>query len=86
MDPAGLLALFDREMREHARPDGPGVRVERAGPVVRQVGGADDWNGVVWSPPGLGAGAGPARGAPQEGEITPRGLAGGGWGSNCPGR
>lgn len=50
-----LLALFDHEMREHARPDGPGVRVERAGDVVRQVGGADDWNGVVWSAPGLDA-------------------------------
>ncbi|SCE10289.1 Acetyltransferase (GNAT) family protein [Streptomyces sp. PpalLS-921] len=47
------LALFDREMREHARPDGPGVRVERVGAVVRQTGGADDWNGVVWTAPGL---------------------------------
>ncbi|MFF2012163.1 GNAT family N-acetyltransferase [Streptomyces sp. NPDC058195] len=53
-DPATLLALFDREMREHARPDGPGVRVERTGDVVRQVGTADDWNGVVWSAPDLG--------------------------------
>ncbi|MFD9601339.1 GNAT family N-acetyltransferase [Streptomyces sp. NPDC059970] len=50
-----LLTLFDREMREHARPDGPGVRVERAGDVVRQVGAADDWNGVVWSAPDLDA-------------------------------
>ncbi|MFE9853009.1 GNAT family N-acetyltransferase [Streptomyces sp. NPDC005576] len=48
-----LLALFDHEMREHARPDGPGVRVERDGPVVRQSGGPDDWNGVVWSSPTL---------------------------------
>ncbi|MCM2410605.1 GNAT family N-acetyltransferase [Streptomyces sp. RKAG290] len=48
-----LLAVFDREMREHARPDGPGGRVERTGDVVRQVGGAQDWNGVVWSPPDL---------------------------------
>ncbi|MEU0101240.1 GNAT family N-acetyltransferase [Streptomyces sp. NPDC006267] len=47
--------LYDRTMREHARPDGPGVRVERAGPLVRQVGGPDDWNGVVWSDPGLDA-------------------------------
>ncbi|MGW0962871.1 GNAT family N-acetyltransferase [Streptomyces gelaticus] len=52
-DHAALLALFDREMREHARPDGPGVRVERTGDVVRQVGAADDWNGVVWSAPDL---------------------------------
>lgn len=48
-DRATLLALFDREMREYACPDGPGVRVERDGPVVRQVGAAHDWNGVVWS-------------------------------------
>ncbi|MFF2407513.1 GNAT family N-acetyltransferase [Streptomyces sp. NPDC058092] len=48
-----LLTLFGREMREHARPDGPGVRVERTGDVVRQVGTADDWNGVVWSAPDL---------------------------------
>ncbi|MEU8674395.1 GNAT family N-acetyltransferase [Streptomyces sp. NPDC048560] len=53
MKPTDLLALFDDEMREHARPDGPGVRVERAGDVVRQVGTADDWNGVVWSAPDL---------------------------------
>ncbi|MFE3900215.1 GNAT family N-acetyltransferase [Streptomyces sp. NPDC059153] len=50
-----LLTLFDRDMREHARPDGPGVRVERTGDVVRQVGAADDWNGVVWSAPDLDA-------------------------------
>ncbi|MFF8918700.1 GNAT family N-acetyltransferase [Streptomyces sp. NPDC015032] len=52
-DRAALLALFDRRMREHARPDGPGVRVERTADVVRQVGTADDWNGVVWSAPDL---------------------------------
>ena len=40
-------------MREHARPDAPGGRVERTGDVVRQVGAADDWNGVVWSDPDL---------------------------------
>ncbi|MFE7241583.1 GNAT family N-acetyltransferase [Streptomyces sp. NPDC057582] len=50
-----LLTLFDRELREHARPDGPGVRVERTADVVRQAGAADDWNGVVWSSPGLDA-------------------------------
>ncbi|MCX5400899.1 GNAT family N-acetyltransferase [Streptomyces sp. NBC_00102] len=48
-----LLALFDDEMRENARPDGPGARVERDGPVVRRSGGPDDWNGVVWSSPEL---------------------------------
>lgn len=51
--PEELLALFDHEMREHARPDGPGVRVERDGPVVRLSGGPHDWNGVVWSSPAL---------------------------------
>ncbi|MGC5341600.1 GNAT family N-acetyltransferase [Streptomyces sp. DT24] len=55
MDHDALLRLFDREMRELAAPDGPGVRVERAGDVVRQVGAADDWNGVVWSSPELDA-------------------------------
>lgn len=50
-----LLTLFDRELREHARPDGSGVLVERTADVVRQAGTADDWNGVVWSAPGLDA-------------------------------
>ncbi|MFH8901737.1 GNAT family N-acetyltransferase [Streptomyces coeruleorubidus] len=49
MDHTALLALFDRELREGARPDGPGVRVERTGGVVRRVAGAQGWNGVVWS-------------------------------------
>ncbi|MEU2246635.1 GNAT family N-acetyltransferase [Streptomyces sp. NPDC019224] len=53
--PARLLALFDRVMREHARPDGPGARVERVGDVVRQVGAAHDWQGVLWSSPDLDA-------------------------------
>ncbi|WNI28152.1 GNAT family N-acetyltransferase [Streptomyces sp. ITFR-6] len=50
-----LLAVFDREMREFARPDGPGVRVERTGDVVRQTGAPHDWNAVVWSSPDLDA-------------------------------
>ncbi|MEU6540332.1 GNAT family N-acetyltransferase [Streptomyces sp. NPDC047000] len=49
MDHATLLALHDRDLREGARPDGPGARVERTGCVVRQVAGALGWNGVVWS-------------------------------------
>lgn len=49
MDHAGVLALFDRDMREGAQPDGPGARVERVGGVVRQVADAHGWNGVVWS-------------------------------------
>ncbi|WP_203593818.1 GNAT family N-acetyltransferase [Streptomyces sp. SID9124] len=52
---ARLLAVFDRVMREQARPDNPGGRVERVGDVVRQVGAAHDWNGVVWSAPDLDA-------------------------------
>ncbi|MFB7599227.1 GNAT family N-acetyltransferase [Streptomyces sp. NPDC056160] len=50
MDHATILALYDRDLREGLRPDGPGARVERAGNVVRHVGSsARDWNGVVWS-------------------------------------
>ncbi|WP_369166687.1 GNAT family N-acetyltransferase [Streptomyces sp. R28] len=49
MDHAGVLALFDRDMRQGARPDGPEALVERAGGVVRQVSSALGWNGVVWS-------------------------------------
>ncbi|MEU1042956.1 GNAT family N-acetyltransferase [Streptomyces sp. NPDC005551] len=49
MDHVGVLALFDRDMREGARPDGPGARVERVGKVVRQVGADQGWSGVVWS-------------------------------------
>ncbi|MEV6114493.1 GNAT family N-acetyltransferase [Streptomyces sp. NPDC052109] len=49
MDHTTMLARYDREMREHARPDGPGARIERAGAVVRQVADAQGWNGVLWS-------------------------------------
>jgi GNAT superfamily N-acetyltransferase len=49
MDHDQVLALFDDRIRRNARPDGPGVRVEHDGAVVRQVGGEHDWNGVVWS-------------------------------------
>ncbi|MEV7599282.1 GNAT family N-acetyltransferase [Kitasatospora sp. NPDC089797] len=49
MDSDHVLALFDQRIRRDARPDGPGVRVERDGAVVRQVGGAHAWNGVLWS-------------------------------------
>ncbi|MFD8014040.1 GNAT family N-acetyltransferase [Streptomyces sp. NPDC058955] len=44
-----LLDLYDRQLRQAARPDGPGCRVERAGAVVRQTGPAHAWNGVLWS-------------------------------------
>ncbi|MFD5231541.1 GNAT family N-acetyltransferase [Streptomyces qaidamensis] len=48
MDHAELLALFDRDLRAGARPDGPGARVERTGGVVRQVASPQGWNGIVW--------------------------------------
>ncbi|MFJ1606253.1 GNAT family N-acetyltransferase [Streptomyces sp. NPDC088253] len=49
MDHVAVLALFDRDMREDARPDSPGARVERIDKVVRQVGTEYGWNGVIWS-------------------------------------
>ncbi|MFE3407815.1 GNAT family N-acetyltransferase [Streptomyces mirabilis] len=49
MDHVGVLALFDRDMREGARPDSPGARVEHVDKVVRQVGTEHGWNGVIWS-------------------------------------
>jgi ribosomal protein S18 acetylase RimI-like enzyme len=50
MDRDGVRGVFDGQMRRGAGPEGPGVRVERGGGVVRQVGGAvHEWNGVVWS-------------------------------------
>lgn len=49
MDNDAMLAVFDRQMRQEARPDSPGARVERVGDVVRQSGADHDWNGIVWS-------------------------------------
>ncbi|WP_445527679.1 GNAT family N-acetyltransferase [Streptomyces cyslabdanicus] len=49
MDQAAVLALYDRDLREGARPDGPGTRVERVGNVVRQIGSDQDWSCVLWS-------------------------------------
>lgn len=49
MDHAAVLALYDRDMREGARPESPDARVERAGGVVRHVGGEGGWSGVLWS-------------------------------------
>jgi GNAT superfamily N-acetyltransferase len=49
MDHTAVLALYDRDMREGAQPDGPGDRIERVGRVVRRVSSAQGWNGVVWS-------------------------------------
>ncbi|WP_328498289.1 GNAT family N-acetyltransferase [Streptomyces sp. NBC_00414] len=49
MDHEAVLALFDRDMREGARPFGPDSVVERVGGVVRHVGSEQGWNGVLWS-------------------------------------
>ncbi|MDH6628546.1 GNAT superfamily N-acetyltransferase [Streptomyces sp. LBL] len=49
MDLSAVLALYDRDMREGAQPDGPDARIERVGRVVRQVSSAQGWNGVLWS-------------------------------------
>ena len=73
-DHDALLSLFDHEMREQARPDGPGVRIERTADVVRQVGAASDWNGVVWSAPDLDAARADAAIAAQVERFTELGL------------
>ncbi|WP_340384508.1 GNAT family N-acetyltransferase [Streptomyces sp. SS7] len=49
MDHAAVLALYDRDMREGARPESSDARIERTGGVVRHVGGEGGWNGVLWS-------------------------------------
>ncbi|WP_369142465.1 GNAT family N-acetyltransferase [Streptomyces sp. R44] len=49
MEPQHLRDLYDLQLRQEARPDGPGCRVERDGAVVRQTGPAHAWNGVLWS-------------------------------------
>ncbi|MFZ3562448.1 GNAT family N-acetyltransferase [Streptomyces sp. BH055] len=49
MDHAAVRDLFDEQMRRGARPDETGARVERVGDVVRHVGPAAGWNGVLWS-------------------------------------
>jgi GNAT superfamily N-acetyltransferase len=49
MDHEAVLALFDRDMRERARPYGPDSVVERVAGVVRHVGPEKGWNGVLWS-------------------------------------
>ncbi|MFD5028565.1 GNAT family N-acetyltransferase [Streptomyces sp. NPDC058373] len=47
--PDELRAYYDLRMRRQARPDGPGAVVERVGGSLRQTGGPDGWDGVVWS-------------------------------------
>ena len=50
MDDAQLLAAYNDQVRRGPADDGPGVRVEVDGPVVRRV--AEDghgWSGITWS-------------------------------------
>lgn len=49
MDHAAVRDLFDEQLRRGARPEESGARVERVGDVVRHVGPAAGWNGVLWS-------------------------------------
>ncbi|MFF4094858.1 GNAT family N-acetyltransferase [Streptomyces sp. NPDC001834] len=73
-DRDALLTLFDREMREHAHPDGPGVRVERTGDVVRMTDPAGGWGTVVWSAPDLDARRADAAIAAQVAHCAASGL------------
>ncbi|MFK0290259.1 GNAT family N-acetyltransferase [Streptomyces sp. NPDC090442] len=43
-----VRARYDQQLRR-AAPADPGTSMERDGPVVRQTGGPDGWNGVLWS-------------------------------------
>ncbi|MBB6346874.1 GNAT superfamily N-acetyltransferase [Nonomuraea muscovyensis] len=71
-----VLAAYDRQMRRDVRPDAPGVRVERAGAVVRQTAPATGWNGVLWSDlPETGAGEVEAAIARQVRHYAALGLA-----------
>ncbi|MEU4118555.1 GNAT family N-acetyltransferase [Kitasatospora sp. NPDC028055] len=72
MDHDHVLALFDQRIRRDARPDGPGVRVERDGAVVRVVGGEHAWNCIVWS--GLDEAGADAAIAAQVAHFTGLGL------------
>src|SRR5690349_8729438 len=36
-------------MRLEARPETPTTRIERVGPVIRHIGGDQDWNAIIWS-------------------------------------
>ena len=54
MDRDAVLALFDRQMRQHVpvdnvRAQDPGAVMERVGHVVRHVSTGDGWNGIEWS-------------------------------------
>jgi len=49
MDPRGVLAAYDEQIRRRPTPDLPGGWVERDHGVIRCISGPDAWNGVTWS-------------------------------------
>jgi ribosomal protein S18 acetylase RimI-like enzyme len=49
MDRAAVLAAFEEQVRQRARPDTPDGHSERDAHVIRIVDGGDGFNGVVWS-------------------------------------
>lgn len=50
MDDAQLLAAYNDQVRRGLADDGPDVRVEVDGPVVRRVAeGGHGWSGITWS-------------------------------------
>lgn len=48
MDITAVRAHFDQQIRQNARPDGPGTRIEHSDGVVRQIGPVHAWNGILW--------------------------------------
>ncbi|KIF70977.1 GCN5 family acetyltransferase [Streptomyces sp. AcH 505] len=74
MEHSAVLTAFDRQMRQDATAEGPGVRVERTGGVVRQAGAAHDWNGVLWSDPALDGAAADAAIVAQIERFAPLGY------------
>lgn len=66
-------------MREHARPDGPGVRVERTDDVVRMIDPAGGRGTVVWSSPDLDGRRADAAIAAQQAHRAALGLDGFEW-------
>jgi len=49
MDNTAVLALFDRQIRREHRGERPEDVVETVDGVVRQMGSAEGWSGVLWS-------------------------------------
>lgn len=49
MDRPSLLAAVDAQLRRDPPPDGPDGRIGRDEHTTWSIGGADGWNGVLWS-------------------------------------